>query len=167
MHLVFYQPLCLLAGSVNKTNLLMEEILPIDTYVMSRGTGRGNTHKKLISLRVIIELVPVLPFYFKLLTFMLNPSMASVRMLGFVIPLLGGPKVGSGPIVSKNVEGSGRFFVGIAVEPLTVGRAFEKVTSCALLSCENEVVILCGNRLAADPWLPIRNHIRIKTSLKY
>lgn len=49
------------------------------------------------------------------------------------MPLLGGPIVGSGPIVSKKVDGSGRFFVGIVAEPLTVGTGFEKVTSWTLL----------------------------------
>lgn len=60
---------------------------------------------------------------------MLSPSIASVSICGLAIPLLVGPIVGSGPIVSKNVDGSGRFFVGIAVEPVTVGSGFENVTS--------------------------------------
>lgn len=65
-------------------------------------------------------------FYF---TLMLSPSIASVSMCGLVIPLLTGPICGSGPMLSKNVDGSGKLVAGSEVAVLTVGISLEKVTS--------------------------------------
>lgn len=55
--------------------------------------------------------------------------MASVSIFGLAMPVFTAPILGSGPIVSKKVEGSGKLAAGTAVVPLTVGRTFEKVTS--------------------------------------
>lgn len=78
-------------------------------------------------------------------TLILKPSIASLRTDGDTILLLFAPICGSGPIVSKNVDGSGKSLAGIAVEPLTVGKTFVKLISCGPLCWVKDVVISVGN----------------------
>lgn len=80
-------------------------------------------------------------------TLIQSPSIASVKTCGLVMPLFWGPICGSGPILSKNVEGSGRLVAGIADAVLTVGISLEKVISSDK-GCVNDAVIFVGKRLA-------------------
>lgn len=77
-----------------------------------------------------------------ILTLRLSPSIASEitdaeTVLVFLLEICG-----SGPIVSKNVDGSGKLAAGIAVAALTVG-TLVNVISWGILFCMKDVVIFC------------------------